>query len=123
MSYYWWEWGIHSKFLSSQNVCHLFSIYIFLSMYYTYIFYISKYNLPSLYNVTCMCVFKADHLVLDSLLIAIPWGRLFLPPPSIHCNSLCIGDGCLSFPRFTLPCLSLLSVFSSHFRSLVGEVL
>lgn len=41
--------------------------------------YTLKYNLLSQYNVTCMCVFKADHLILD---MCSSLGKTTSPTPS-----------------------------------------
>ena len=43
--------------------------------------YISKYNLSSLYNATCMYVFRADRLALGSQLVCSLSGKTTSPTP------------------------------------------
>lgn len=46
-------------------------------MEHTYMYvYIPKYNMLSLYNIACLYVFRADHLVMDK---QSSWRKLFLP--------------------------------------------
>lgn len=41
------------------------------------------YSLLSQYTVTCMCVFRSDHLVLDNLTVSTPLGKTVSPTPNI----------------------------------------
>lgn len=52
-------------------------IYICVCIYIYVYSWIHKYDLLSLNNGTFMCVFRADHLVLNNQ-CALPRGRLFL---------------------------------------------
>ena len=55
--------------------------------------YIPKYSLFSLYNVTCMCVFRADSLTLDIQLMCFSLGTITSPTPRFLQSPivLCIG--------------------------------
>lgn len=49
---------------------------------YTYMYiyvYISKYSLLSLYNVTCIYVFRTDHLALDKPWVCSSLGKTTSP--------------------------------------------
>lgn len=64
------------------------------------------YNLLSLYDVTCMYVFRADHVIIWYWRMdycALPW-KLCVPPAAI-----------------TLACLLVVSLFRSCLGSHVGE--
>lgn len=41
------------------------------------------YCLLSQHTVTCMCVFRSDHLVLDNLAVSTPLGKAVSPTPDI----------------------------------------
>lgn len=47
--------------------------------------YILKYNLLSLYNVTCVHVFRADHLVLVNQLVCSPLEKTVLLLLFLNC--------------------------------------
>lgn len=41
------------------------------------------YSLLHQYTITCMCVFRSDHLVLDNLTVSTPLGKTVSPTPNI----------------------------------------
>lgn len=60
---------------SSLNCCYM-HIWIFIHM--------SKPNLSSVLTVTCMHIFRSDHLVLANQCYALRWGRVSLPLSASH---------------------------------------
>lgn len=84
--------------------------------------YSPRCTLLSLYTVTCVGGFRADPLVLDKQLCALPWRR----PPS-HCRHSLVTCRCLCVrgpdrPLPALTCLLLLSLFTSGL-GYVGDTL
>lgn len=71
---------------------------------YTYLYthihiYISKYDLLSLCHVTCMYVFRADHLESKRQLTCFPMGKISLTLTILSVrSSLCRVDAACAFP-------------------------
>jgi hypothetical protein len=71
-------------------VCMVYT-YMYVYIYNIYYIYVPKYSLFSLYYATCMHVFGADYLALNSQLIFLPPGEDHLfhfQLPSVAYNSL-----------------------------------
>lgn len=74
---------------------------------YTYIYiHMSKYNMLSLYNVTCMCIFMDDYLALDRQLMCSSLGKItsHSKMSSITYGSVCRVEVSWNLPASTLAC-------------------
>lgn len=86
-------------FLPSKRfqVSSLFFAFIVVACMCIYI-YIPRYSLLSLNNITCILVFRANHLVLDNLLVLSFLGKSISPFLSIFSGALFLRVMLKSFP-------------------------
>lgn len=81
-------------------------------------------NQHSPYDVTCVYVFRDEHLVLDSQSVCSSLGKTILPLSAPFSAMIFrIYWDLMDFPLPSLACLLLLPLFNSRLDSLVGETL
>lgn len=79
----------------------------------------------NLYNVTCVCVFRANHLALGSQLVcsSLRGTSSFIPDFPQLPIVLCLGWGLEDFSPSILACPLVLFIWTSYVGSHVGETL